>query len=251
MSRARLRPAAPAFAALTLATVALGGCVSLFPKQVPAQLYRFGVPEGAAAATPGPDDDLARTPVISPPVAVVPAGATDRLLTITGSQAAFVGGARWISPAAELWDQAARRAFAARATHVRLLTRSEFAGGVAFLRLDVPEFEARYAAPDAPPTVHVALHALFTHRNGTFSGEHTFVADVPAAENRVGPIVAAYDGAVAQVLDAAVTWADAHADAAASEPPSTAGAAFPGAAVRSTSTTRTTSSTSVQVPPRR
>ncbi len=244
--RARRRPAAPALAAvLALAGASLAGCVSLLPKQKPAQLYRFGVPTPTAASTAGSGDEAARVSVIAPPVAVTPAASTDQLLTTTGRQAAFIAGVRWISPAAVLWDDAMRRAFTAQATHVRLLTRSEIGGGRAFLRFDVPEFEARYAVEGAAPTLHVALHALFTQRNGAFSAERTFTADVPAAENRVDAIVAAYDAAVTQVLAAAVGWADAHVDAAAEAPP---GAEPPAGAARTTTTRSTLTSSTTSSP---
>ena len=246
MSRARLR--LPAAALATLAVAALGGCVSLLPKQTPAQLYRFGVDGSAPASSAA--DDAPRVAVVAPPVAVTPAAATDQLLTATGPQAAFIGGARWVSPAAVLWDEAVRRAFAARAVRVRLLTRSELAGGQAFLRLDVPVFEARYPAPETAPTVHVALHALFTHRSGAFSAEHTFTADVPAAENRVAAIVAAYDSAVEQVAAAAVAWADAHVAAAAAEPRVSAMIDAPRGPTVATRITSSTSTSSTRSSPR-
>ena len=63
----RLRTTAAA-AALALAAVALGGCISLLPKAKPAQLYRFGGrrrPRPSAAPTPAKHVDVVRAGVDS------------------------------------------------------------------------------------------------------------------------------------------------------------------------------------------
>ena len=236
MSRARL------LSLLALSGAALAGCVSLFPKQVPAQMYRFDARTTPPVATA---DDAPRAEVIAPPVVVARAAATDRILAVTGQETAYVAAARWISPAAVLWDETVRRAFAARAARVRLLTRNELSGGQAFLRLDVPEFEVRYAAPGAAPSARVTLHAMFSHRNGTFSAEHTFTADAPAGADRVSAIVDAFDAGVEQVVAAAVAWSDAHADAAVAEPPVMAVSSAAGPSSTGRQTTRSTSVSSV------
>ncbi len=255
MSRARRLAAALASASLAPAVLGVGGCVSLLPKQAPAQLYRF---DARAAPAPAPAvDDGSRAPVVAPPVTVAAAVAGDRMLAVTGSEAAYIGGARWVSPAAVLWDEAVRRAFASRSARVRLLTRNELAGGGAFLRIEVPQFEVSYAASGAVPTVRVTVHALLAHRNGAFSAERTFAADAPAAADRVSAIVDAYDGAVEQVTAGLIAWADAHAGEAVAEAAATSGtnpdnAAASHPATRSTSTTTTTSSTRAPAgPPRR
>ena len=146
-----------------------------------------------------------------------------------------------------LWDETVRSAFAARAVRVRLLTRSELAGGVGFLRMDVPQFEVRYAEPGAAPTVHVTLHALLDHRDGAFISDHTFTAAAPAAADRVSAIVDAYDAAVEQVTAGLIAWADAHADEAVSQP---AGASDAPRAIRRTTavTSTSTSSSTVRAP---
>ena len=238
MTRSRLAATALLLAA---SAAALGGCISLLPKQAPAQLYRF---DARAVAPAVAADDAPRAEVIAPPVVVARSAATDRLLAATGPEVAFIGGARWVAPAAVLWDETVRRAFAARSARVRLLSRNEVAGGRAFLRLDVPEFEVRYPAPGAAPTVRVVLHALYTHRDGGFSAEHTFTADAPAAADRVSAIVSAFDAGVEQVTAGLVAWADAHAAEAVAEPAPPAGAE---PAVR---VTRSTTSTTVARPSR-
>lgn len=252
MSRARPFALALALAAASLA-VTLAGCISIFPKQVPAQLYRFDAAPAGAPDAPAAGDER-RVDVVAPPVVVERAAATDRILAMTGPEAAFIAGARWVSPAAVLWDEAVRRAFATRSLRVRLLDRTELAGGRAFLRISVPVFEVRYAAPDAAPTVAVTLRALYAHRSGAFSAERTFTATAPAAENRVGAIVPAFDTAVEHVTTELLSWADAHADEAAVEVPAPGQAVLaapaPVVAAPGRPTSTTTRSSTVRTAPR-
>ena len=64
----------------------MAGCVSLLPKQTPAQLYRFE----ARAAPPLPTSDEApRIMLVAPPVVLASAVSGDRMLAITGSEAAL------------------------------------------------------------------------------------------------------------------------------------------------------------------
>ena len=217
--------------AIALAAAGLGGCISVFPKTPPSQLYRFA----AEAAAPAAAETDARVALILPPVTLSRASAGDQLLTITGDEAAFIAGSRWISPAAVLWEESVRAAFAGRSARTRLLTRTEVGTGQAFLRVSVPVFEARYPAPGAAPTVHVRLSAILLHRTGPFSAARTFEAAVPAADNRVGAIVTAFDRAVEQVTAGLLAWTDANADAAARDPEPSVPAAT-GATSTSTST---------------
>ena len=248
-------PLRAARVALVLALAAgLGGCVSLFPKTPPSQLYRFAA--DTAAAPPAAAETDARVALILPPVTLNRASSGDQLLTVTGDQTAFIGGARWISPAAVLWEESVREAFAGRSARTRLLTRTEVGTGDAFLRVAVPVFEARYPAPEAAPTVHVRLSALLLHRTGPFSAARTFEAAVPAADNRVSAIVAAFDQATEQVTAGLLAWTDANADAAARDAEPTAASATNRdsgtRSVRSTSTTSTTTSAPARAfPPRR
>lgn len=243
-----------ASALMAVAVAALGGCISVLPKSKPAQLYRFDAARRGAPDAPASGDGV-RVDVVAPPVLVSRAAATDAILAVTGREAAFIAGARWVSPAAVLWDETVRRAFATRSGRVRLLGRAELAGGRAFLRLDVPEFEVRYAAPGAAPTVHVTLHALYSHRDGLFSAERSFIASAPAAEDRVSAIVDAYDQAVETVTTELLGWADAHADEAAAGASTTSStklytAPVARTATRSTGTTTTSSAHETPARPR-
>ncbi|WP_293676443.1 ABC-type transport auxiliary lipoprotein family protein [uncultured Phenylobacterium sp.] len=184
--------------------LALSACVSLLPKTKPAHLYRFGQPAGAEAmtATPG------QIGVFRTNASFQRESAGDRLLTVDGGKIAYVAETRWVTPAAVLWDEAVLAAFDADPGPVRLISRGEPATADYVLRLDVRNFEARYlSGPKLAPTVVVRVRAAMTGRaDRALIAERIFEKQVPAADNRVGAIVSAYDKAVAEVLAEVVTW---------------------------------------------
>lgn len=189
-----------------LAALALGGCVSVLPKSKPVQLYRFGAGAPAGETAPAPPPGATAPPVVALGSVVLPrAAAGDGLLTTTGDQAAYVAGARWVSPAAVLMREAAVRAFAGR-PDVRLTGPD----GPASARLDllVTDFEADYPAPGAAPVVRVALTATLTPRTGPVQ-TRTFAVARPANENRLSAIVPAYDAAVRDALGQVAGWVNA------------------------------------------
>jgi cholesterol transport system auxiliary component len=186
----------------TLAALALpllmGGCISVFPKATPVQMYRFGETAGAPAAQAA----VASTAVLKGPIAFPPATGGDRILTTTGAENAYIGGARWVAPASSLFDEALLKAFDAPGAP-RLVARGEALAAPSALRLDVRTFEARYPGP----TVHVQVRAsLIRTADRSLIGERMFDAEVPAADNRQTAIVAAFDQAVGQVLTSLRDW---------------------------------------------
>jgi cholesterol transport system auxiliary component len=183
----------------------LGGCISLFPKTAPVQMYRFGdqVPAPAAPAAPA----AARVLVFKGPVTFPPASAGDRILTTTGAESAYIGGARWVAPAAVLFDTALLKAFDAPGSP-RLVERGEPLAAASTLRLDVRAFEARYPGPVA--TVRVRA-VLIRNADRSLIAEKMFDTAVPAGDNRQGAIVAAFDTAVSQELQAVRDWTAANA----------------------------------------
>ena len=197
------------FALVAACAAALAGCVSLLPKAKPAQLYRFTAAAGAIATA---------APTGGPSYAVVQsrgsfdrAASGDRILTVTGDQVAFVAEARWIAPAAVLFDEAVSRAFDSNAGPARLATRGEATRFDYVLRLDVRDFVAVYEhGRDAAPTVVVRLRAnLIRIRDRAPVGDQVFEARVKAYDNRVSAIAAGFGKAVEQVLSQVVTWTNA------------------------------------------
>ncbi|HEX4198302.1 MAG TPA: ABC-type transport auxiliary lipoprotein family protein [Caulobacteraceae bacterium] len=189
----------------TVLLLGLGGCISLFPKQQPAQLYRFGVAEAPAQAPP--PSGVFNVAHMATNFSQAAAG--DRILTTNGTEAAYIAAARWASPASELFDEAEQKAFDQSGGAARLLRRGETASANELLALDVQSFEARYGDPKAPPTVVVTVHAvLLGALDRKVVGDQVFVSRVPASDNRVGAIVDAFDTASTNVLNQVVGWTD-------------------------------------------
>jgi cholesterol transport system auxiliary component len=196
------------FCALLL--MGLAGCISLFPKVAPVQLYRFG--GSPPASSPAPESgrtvyvQRSMTGFASP-------AAGDRILTVDGDQTAYIADARWASSATELFDEAETQAFEAAGGPVRLLRAGDPASPQASLRLDVQTFEVRYlAGPNAAPTVVIEVHALLVSMNDRkVLGDETFESQAPASDNRVSAIVQAFDGATNDVLGKIIGWTDQRA----------------------------------------
>jgi len=182
--------------------VPLAACVTLFPKAEPSQLYRFGdTPPAVAEAAGSP------IAVLKAPTSFVQAAAGDRILTVTGGQAAYIAESRWVSPASVLFDEAVARTFQGSGGRVRLITRGESVPADYVLKLDVRRFETRYADEDAAPEIAVEVRALLTRTDDrAVVGEKVFTAQVPAGDNRVGAIVAAYDQATGEVIGQLYDW---------------------------------------------
>lgn len=188
-----------------VACLALGGCISLFPKTKPAQLYRFdGAPVQADAALPA-----ASAPVIQRgAMSFSSAASGDKILTVTGSDTAYIAGARWISPAPVLFEEAMVRAFEASGGP-RLAEGGAALRAPTVLNIDVQAFEAHYdQGPNAPPQVVVQVRAVLVRvSDRTVISDRLFTSQQTASENRVGPIVEAYNAAVHDVLTKLVGWA--------------------------------------------
>ena len=193
--------------AATVATMALSAC-ALLSTPDPVQTYRFG---GAPTATPAA--------VVASPVQVTlrrvefpEAVEGDKLLGVTGTEAAYIAGARWVSPAADLYMESIENAFAAQATRVRLIGARELTRGQRSLDIDIRAFEARYDAPGATPTIVVTARArMLVLPERTVSAERVFTVEQPATANRVSAIVEAFDVATRDLNTQIVAWTDASA----------------------------------------
>lgn len=184
---------------ITICALSLAGCISLFPKSKPSQLYRF---DGSAAV-----ETQAQTPAVRVGVVRTRGGfnvgaASDRIMTVSGSQVTYLAQARWAEPAVTMFDEAVTRAFGKAAGPTRLAARGEPGRAPYALRLDVERFEAAYDHGEkAPPEVRVEVHMTLVRAT-----DRKVVADLPiaararAADNRIGAIVQAFDQATGEVL---------------------------------------------------
>lgn len=190
-------------ALLTFTAMTLSGCISLFPKAEPASTYKLNPTIPESTATPGSGGVVLRAPT-----AFTRLGASDKILTIVGSETATIAGARWAAPASVMFDEALVAAF--DATPTRLVTRGDLAPADQVLRVEVRSFEARYlAGAGAAPTVVIEARASLTNlRDRTASGTRAFRASQAASDNRVSAIVDAYNAATSQVVNEIARWTE-------------------------------------------
>ena len=213
MSRASTITSAALKAAATGALVlSLGGCAVLGllgggGKKNAAQLYRFGGSEGVAAAPVA----TSATNIQLSNLRMDPAAEGDRILGVTGTEAAYIANSRWVAPARDLFTAAAERAF--DRAGLRLIRRDQPISPDLSLALEVPTFEARYEnGAQAAPIVIVEVRAALVHgRQRDVLGETSYTVRQPAAENRVSAIVTAFDQATRQALEQTATWGAATA----------------------------------------
>ncbi len=193
-------------AVVAAGAAALSAC-ALLSTPDPVQTYRFGSgPEAANTALVSPVQVSLRR--IEFPEAVE----GDKILGVTGTETAYIKGARWVSPASDLYQESLENAFAAQATRVRLIGPRELIRGERSLDIDVRAFEARYDAPGAVPVVVVTARArLLALPDRTVAAERTFTVQQPAAANRVSAIVEAFDIAARDLNTQIVDWTDANA----------------------------------------
>ena len=204
MSRSRLIK----LAAVATIAAAAAGC-ALLSSPDPVQTYRFGGPAAASAAVEG---QAAVRQVSLRRVEFPEAVEGDKILGVTGAETAYIAGARWVSPASDLYQESLENAFGAQATRVRLLGPRELTRGDRMLDVDVRAFEARYDAPGAAPTVVITARArLLALPDRTVAAERTFTVQRPAAANRVSAIVDAFDVATHEINTEIVAWTDANA----------------------------------------
>ena len=194
--------------AATVAAMALSACALLATPE-PVQSYRFG--EAAAASSAAPSV-ASPTEVTLRRVEFPEAVEGDRLLGVTGTETAYIAGARWVSPAADLYMASIENAFAAQATRVRLIGPRELIRARRSLDIDVRSFEARYEAPGRAPTIVVTARArLLALPDRTVVAEQVFTVEQPATANRVSAIVEAFDTATRDLNTRIVAWTDASA----------------------------------------
>lgn len=199
-------------AAIASAAVTLAACVTVFPSDEPVQMYRFGdeaaLGDQKAETSAAPAAD--QVGLFKGRTTFAQAVGTDRILTIKGAEAAYIGSARWVSPASVLFDEALAQAFDDNTGPARLVVRGEISRAAYFLRLDVRNFEAVYDhGSRAAPTIVVRVRAVLTRSaDRTLTGDQVFETKVRASSNRVGSIVQAFDQATAQTIGELVAWAN-------------------------------------------
>lgn len=200
----------PLILALALAAIAgaLAGCITLFPKETPAQLYRFTYAPAQAVPTPSPG---ASSFTVRAVLAQFTRGASgDQILTARGASVGYIAGARWVETADLLMEDAIHAAFAGRGP-AAVFAKGELGPSDYRLTLAVAVFEARYLQGGGePPTVVIEINAAFDKiGDPTARRERVFRAEVRAQANTVQAIVASFDTALTDVLNQLVGWTNA------------------------------------------
>lgn len=210
MSRA---PILKRLAALPALAALLSGC-ALLSTPDPVQMYRFGASAGAlGTAPPAAAGDL--RPVSMRRIQFPEASRGDRILAVTGTRAAYLSGARWVSTADQLFTESLTGAFSDNGRNTRLIGLREFSRSTLSLDIDVRAFEARYDHDGAAPVVHVTARGRILYfPDRDVLDERMFTVSRPAAENRVSAIVAAFEAAVTDINGQIVDWTDTVAAAA-------------------------------------
>ncbi len=206
-----LRRGLAGLAALTVAGPGLAGC-ALLSTPNPVQLYRFGPLDSAFVGERSPATVQVSLRRIEFPDAV----SGERILAVTGNEAAYIGGARWVSDAEDLYTQSLETAFAGSPSNVRLIGGRELTRADVSLDVDVTTFETRYASAGGVPRVVISARArLLSLPARDVISEQVFSVSQPADQNRVSAIVAAYDAASQDLNQQIVAWTVANAGRAA------------------------------------
>jgi cholesterol transport system auxiliary component len=189
----------------------LTGCTgSLFKSDIPAdETYRLARIEPVAATAGGQSGAIGIVPTSRPLALAVArpraAGAldTDRIAVVSdGSRFDYFAGMRWAESAPQMLQQQIVSALA---------SAGQFGGGVfaaparvpteLLLDVELRPFEAVMAGASGAAVVHVQIQAsLVDSRRGVRVASFVSEAQAPAAENRRGAVIEAFDRATAQVV---------------------------------------------------
>ena len=198
-------------AAVVGATLALSGCVTLLPKTKPAQLYRFGytpelVEQKAEAAATAGAVRRAPTGIVFGTVTFPQDSAGDRIVTVEGSQVAYVAEARWTSAASGMFKDAISSGFARGGQTVTLEPRGPTAANFR-LDISVRKFETDYKRNR--PTVSVALDArLIRLSDRMVVGQKFISADVAVRKSDMSLMADGYNEATTQVVTGLIAFSE-------------------------------------------
>jgi cholesterol transport system auxiliary component len=207
-----VRPPALLLAALSAALLA--GCSGLFRSNArPEQTYYLrAATAAAAAATSGATDssgssDAGSAPVIHASVRighpVVDPGLDSSHITLVqpDHQMNFYSGARWPAALPEVIETLTVETLSASGAWAAVVDSTSPFPADYLLQVAVRRFDADYTGGGAAPVVHVTFDCIIGRREGREVIE-TFVASAstPAAANRLGEVVSAFQQATSAAL---------------------------------------------------
>jgi cholesterol transport system auxiliary component len=197
-----------------LASLPVGGCSGLLHSTAkPEQIYFLRAPSapapgatGSDAAAPATATAGAHAPAslrVGRPAAGPGLDTSHIMLVQADRRMNFYTGSRWPAPAPELIEALAVQTLRASGNWASVEDpASPFPSGY-LLQLHVRRFEAEYTDGGAPPVVHVVLDCVLGRREGRdVLATFTASGSAPAAANRLGEVVAAFEQAAGTALTA-------------------------------------------------
>jgi cholesterol transport system auxiliary component len=197
-----MRPAIAAAIASLLTLVAGCSRALLGPAVEPPETYRLGAPVAAAAPARLP---LALT--VARPRASK-ALDTDRIAVVQpGLRFDHYQGIRWSEPAPQMLQSLLVSALQASGRYETVLSAPSRVPADLLLDVELQRFEARYTAPDAAPVAQVQMQlTLVDARRGQRLSSFVASGESPAATDRRGEVIAAFERATSEAIGAAAAW---------------------------------------------
>jgi cholesterol transport system auxiliary component len=184
-------------AAAALAALLLSGC-SVFKSNAPSeQTFVLRPAAPAATATPVSAEIQLLRPAIEPGL-----DSTRVALSRPGNRLDYFAGARWTGTLAEVWHSLGAQRLRASGAFQNVDTDRGGFGAQYVLAITVRRFEAEYGADDQlPPTARVLLECTVgDRRSRTTLASFDVATSAVAADNRLGPVVAALEQAANEAL---------------------------------------------------
>jgi cholesterol transport system auxiliary component len=194
----RGRMALPLLLATAWSAVALTGCTGLFHSNArPEQVYYL-----RATADPQGMAPIAASLRLNRPTAGPGLQGSQIMLVQSDRRMSFYEEASWPASAANLVEMLAVEKLRAAAVWQSVADSTSPFPSDYVLLVNVRRFEADYTAGTVAPEVHVVLDCIIGKREGR-EVVKSFLAEssVPAAANRLGAVVAAFDTATNAALD--------------------------------------------------
>ena len=197
--RLRARPELPALC--MLAAVFANGCALTSEPAVTYQLAPVVTKHDADARAADPEPALPLVLLVGRPRAAGPLD-TDRIaIAPGGSRFDYYADVRWAQTAPQMLQQTLVDALTSDGHFEAVLAAPAFVPAELLLDLELRRFEAVAAGVDSAPVAHVQVQAsLVDRRRGVRVASFLSEASATASDNRMGPVVAAFDAATMQVV---------------------------------------------------
>ena len=201
--------ASAALRPVPLLLLCLAGCSSLFHSTaVPEQTYYLRAPsaaDGAAhtdtAAAPAPPATASLR--VGRPIAAPGLDSPHIMVLQADHRMNFYTGSRWPAPMPDVIEALTAETLRASGAWASIEYSSSPFPSEYLLQITVRRFEADYTEGGPAPVVHVVLDSVLGRREGReVIATFTVSGTVPAADNRLKDVVAAFEQATGQALTA-------------------------------------------------